>query len=120
MEKETINEALGLSQEWRDAAMNNVESCINESETLSEVMEKIAILTKEGEFGEPSAKGYELTSYEKKLIYSGYMIAQEIHVLQALAAKREIMADMIKMMLGKSDSDLGKLFGDLGLDPDAE
>ncbi len=120
LEKETINEALGLSKEWRDITMEAVESRIMDAEKLSDVMEEIALVVKEDEFGEPGSKGYDLTAYEKKLIYAGYMIAQEMHVLQAMAAKKEIMSDLIKLMLGKNGGDIEKLFGDLGMDPDDE
>jgi hypothetical protein len=120
MGKETISDALGLSAEWRDNTVDAVESCIGEVEKLSDVMETIAIVVKEDEFGEPGRTGYELTAYEKKLIYAGYMIAQEMHLLQAMAAKKEIMSDIIKLMLGKNGDDIGKLFGDLGIDTDPD
>jgi len=120
MEKETISDALGLSAEWRDNTVDAVESCISEVEKLSDVMETIAIVVKEDEFGEPGRTGYELTAYEKKLIYAGYMIAQEMHLLQAMAAKKEIMSDIIKLMLGKKGGDIEKMFGDLGIDPEEE
>lgn len=120
MEKETISDALGLSAEWRDNTVDAVESCLGEVEKLSDVMETIAIVVKEDEFGDPGSKGYDLTAYEKKLIYAGYMIAQEMHVLQAMAAKREIMSDLVKLMLGKGGGDIEKLFGNLGLDTDPD
>lgn len=110
-QKETINEALGLTQEWRDFMIDAVESSVNKAEKLSDVMEDIALCIKTDEFGDPGSKGYELTAYEKKLVYAGHMISQEIQHLQALVAKKEIMTDLLKMMLNKG-TNLEDLFGD--------
>lgn len=103
----TINEALGIPTAWRDKKQDDVANYFMESDlsTLSEIMEQVALDTKEEEFGEPNSEGYELTSYEKKLVYAGFMIAQELDHMKALAAKKELMVDIIKAMLGKGGKD---------------
>ena len=120
MEKEqTINEALGLSQNWRDSKQDEVSNYFMESDlsTLSDIMEQVALDTKLEEFGDPGSAGYELTAYEKKLVYCGFMINQEFELMKSLAAKKELMSDMIKAILGKSkgkdEPGLSDLYNDI-------
>ena len=98
--KESIGEALGIGRDWANQTGDKVEETFAVAEKLSDIMEVLAIDIKQEEFGEGN---YELTAYEKKLVYAGYLISQELNVMQAMAAKKELMMDLLLGMLGKGD-----------------
>jgi len=103
MENKKINEALGLTDEWRILTDARIEELFDSKETISEVMETEALTAKAQEFGEGS---YELTAYEKKLVLSGFMIAQELHSRKMRAAAAEAMMGLLADRLGIDPSTL--------------
>lgn len=102
-ESVSINEALGISHEWKVLTDDRIENLIDTKDTISELIESEALTIKAQEFGEGN---YELTPYEKKLMLSGFMISKEIQSRQIRAAATEAM--------------MGLLAAKLGIDPSAE
>ncbi len=98
---ETINEALGLSMEWRNVADKKIETLIDEEGLVSTVMEKMIAFIKEDEFGEGE---YEITSYEKKLTYMGFMILSEMTAREKAAEKLDNLLGLLASMR-KNDKD---------------
>lgn len=98
---ETINTALGISEEWRSATDKKIEKLIDDEGLVSDVMEKMIAAIKEEEFGEGE---YEITSYEKKLTYMGFMILSEMMAREQAA---ERLNDLLSMLssLGKNGKD---------------
>ena len=73
--KETLPEALGLSQEWYDETTKRIEKDFGDiTETISDYMVVEANNIREEEFGEVDVK---LTNYEMKLVLVGYLIGLE-------------------------------------------
>jgi hypothetical protein len=103
MESKNINEALGLTNEWRILTDARIEELFNSEETISDVMESEALTAKAQEFGEGS---YELTAYEKKLVLSGFMIAQEMYTRKMRAAAAEAMMGLLADRMGMDPSKL--------------
>jgi hypothetical protein len=98
---ETINTALGISEEWRSATDKKIEQLIDDEGLVSDVMEKMITAIKEEEFGEGE---YEITSYEKKLTYMGFMILSE---LMAREHAEQKLKDLLTMLSSfhKDDND---------------
>jgi hypothetical protein len=99
---ETINEALGLSEEWRSIADKKIENLIDEEAHVSGVMEKMIAFLKEAEFGEGE---YEISAYEKKLTYMGFMILSEMMAREKAAEKLETLLALLggKRAMDKDD-----------------
>jgi hypothetical protein len=97
MEGKTISEALGITDEWRTQADNKIEQMIEDEELVSDVIEKMIHDIKEEEFGEGP---YELTQYEKKLAYMGFMVLSEISARSHAAAMTSSLLDFMRN-LGK-------------------
>ena len=70
-EKETVYSALSLKREWAIVNEAVAEEIIDSSETVSETLEKMISKIREEEFG---LDGIEISSYEKKLIFSGLQV----------------------------------------------
>ena len=62
-ERESVNEAMGISDTWKDTTLDFIVDEIAASERVSDVIETLLHDIKEEEFGEGK---YELTTYEKK------------------------------------------------------
>jgi hypothetical protein len=101
-EKASINEALGIHQDWKILTDARIENLIDDKDTISEVIESEAMTIKEQEFG---TGNYELTPYEKKLVLAGFMIAQEIHGRQMRAAATGAMMKLLASRLGIDPND---------------
>jgi hypothetical protein len=93
----SINEAMGISKEWKILTDARIEELIEAKDTISEVLETEILTIKEQEFGTGS---YELTPYERKIALAGFMIAQEIHTRQMKAAAAEAMLGLLASKLG--------------------
>jgi hypothetical protein len=98
--KNTIHEALGLSEEWRKKNSKSINKEITGHETVSDSIEHSILRLKTEEFGE--MKESSITDYEKKLYYSGYMMAQEMMEQRQKAAKAAILGHMFMEMMGGS------------------
>ena len=101
--KSTIHEALGLSEDWKKQNAKELNNEITEYETVSESIEHSIHRIKNEEFGE--IKDSSITDYEKKLFYSGFMMAQEIMEQRQKAAKAAILGHMFMEMLGGNKDD---------------
>jgi hypothetical protein len=101
-ESASINEAMGISKEWKILTDARIEELIDAKDTVSEVLETEILTIKEQEFG---AGSYQLTPYERKIALAGFLVAQEIHIR--------------KMKAAAADAMLGLLASRLGIDPNA-
>lgn len=99
---ETINEALGLSEEWRSITDKKIENLIDEEAHVSSVMEKMIAFLKEDEFGEGE---YELSTYEKKLTYMGFMILSEMTAREKAVEKLDTL---LGLLASKKKTDTNK------------
>jgi len=91
-EKTTINEGLGISTEWRDSADKKIEELVDNKGLVSDVIEKMILNIKVEEFGEEE---YEITSYEKKLAYMGFMVLSEIYAREKAAERLDTLLGML-------------------------
>ena len=107
-EGQSIWEAMGIADQWTDKNFEELKKELENSETISEMLEKAATRVKDEEFGEGN---YGLTEFEKKLMLVGFQAAQIMMELKQEAAKRAALMGMLKGILGK---------GIPGLDLDAE
>jgi hypothetical protein len=101
--KNTIHEALGLSDDWKKQNAKELNNEITGYETVSESIEHSIRRLQNEEFGE--IKDSSITDYEKKLFYSGFIMAQEIMEQRQKAAKAAILGHMFMEMLGGSKDD---------------
>jgi len=93
-ERETVNEAMGISDTWKDTTLDFIVDEIAASERVSDVIETLLHDIKEEEFGEGK---YELTTYEKKLLFAGMLLQQSLSSLKKSAGMESLMA-MLKML----------------------
>lgn len=96
MEKEkTISEALNISDEWVVENESRIEDALLEMETVSDCMENLIMQIKTEEFGKGD---YEISDYERKILFAGYLIGQLV-VRQREAAR---MGSLIGHILQQS------------------
>jgi hypothetical protein len=98
----TINEALGIPNEWKKSNTKLLRKEIEKNDTISEAMEASLMRIKEEVFGEGT---YANTEFEKKLIYAGFMLAQEIMDLKQQQARAVIMGSILSGFSSKPDED---------------
>jgi len=93
-ERESVNEAMGISDTWKDTTLDFIVDEIAVSERVSDVIETLLHDIKEEEFGEGK---YDLTTYEKKLLFAGMLLQQSLSSLKKSAGMGSLMA-MLKML----------------------
>lgn len=83
----SIAEVLGLTEDWSDLQEVKVQKNISKKDGLAEAMVSIIKQIQEKDFGNTT----EVSDYERKVIYSGWLIGVEIaqeqakmHMLQVL------------------------------------
>lgn len=87
-----IHEALNISKDWTILNEARIEEDLDKSSTISDTIEAIALRIKTEEFGEGE---YVLSSYEKKLIFSGLHLGNLIVNMKA----QDVMHSMIRSMI---------------------
>jgi hypothetical protein len=92
--KETITSVLGIEEGWFENMKNVAEEQFEENETVSDILERMAVIVKNDEF-DMDLDIDSLSVYEKKLIMVGYM-SGVLH--QGLKAKNQILHTFSKMM----------------------
>lgn len=90
-----IYEALNISKDWTILNEARIEEDLDKSSTVSDAIEAIALRIKTEEFGEGE---YTLSSYEKKLIFSGLHLGNLIINMKA----QDAMHSMIRSMIDES------------------
>lgn len=94
-ERESVNEAMGISDTWKDTTRNFIVDEIAVSERVSDVIETLLHDIKEEEFGEGK---YELTTYEKKLLFAGMLLEKSLASITKKTAGMESLMAMLKML----------------------
>jgi len=94
-EKESVNGALGISDTWKDTTISFIIDEIEKSDKVTEVVASILLDIKEEEFGEGN---YELTTYEKKLLFAGMLLEKSLTSLAKKAKGMESLLAMLKML----------------------
>jgi hypothetical protein len=102
-EKESVNEAMGISDTWKDATVEFIVDEIGEKEKVSDVIESLLIDIKEEEFGEGN---YQTTTYEKKLLFAGMLLEKSLSSLVNKSKGMDSLLEMLKM-LGEDGPDDG-------------
>lgn len=92
--RESVNEAMGISDTWKDTTLDFIVDEIVASERVSDVIETLLHDIKEEEFGEGK---YELTTYEKKLLFAGMLLQQSLSSLKKSSSMESLMA-MLKIL----------------------
>lgn len=87
--KQTINEALGIHNDWQVLTDARIENLIDEVDTVSEVIMSELLTINQQEFGD--IRDHEFSIYEKKLILAGYLLGQAITM-------RQMWARMLRML----------------------
>ena len=88
-DKESVNEAMGISDTWKDATLDFIVDEIAASERVSDVIESLLLDIKEEEFGEGK---YEITIYEKKLLFAGMLLQQSLSSLKKSAGMESLLS----------------------------
>jgi hypothetical protein len=99
--KESVNEAMGISDAWKNTTLDFIVDEIADSERVSDVIESLLLDIKEEEFGEGK---YETTTYEKKLIFAGMLLEKSISIAKKSAGIESLM-EMLKMLGEDGPSD---------------
>ena len=74
---QTVPEALGLNLKWADKNIDTLKEFYDEEHgTISELIVKLGLVTKEDSFGKLSEGAGNLSEYELKLLYSGFQVAR--------------------------------------------
>jgi hypothetical protein len=94
----TINEALEISKDWKTLTDARISESIEAMDTVSDVMLAEALHIKQEAFGDGS---YEITNYEKKLMLSGFLLAQEMSARKMAA---DVEQALFSILLNKSES----------------
>jgi len=94
-EKETINGALGISDAWKESTIRFCLDEITEQDRVTDVIKSLLLDIKEEEFGEGN---YELTSYEKKLLFAGMLLEKSLAQIAKKASGMESLLAMLKML----------------------
>jgi len=103
---DTITSALGLSDEWYEKNEKRIEKAIEDHSTISDVMIEAIETLKTEEFGDGN---YVPTDYEKKLIFTGMSIANEMFSRKMSAARNVAIGSL-----------MGSIFGDMFSGPKKE
>lgn len=74
--KDTISGSLGISDGWFESTVEMIGENWGKHKTVSDTMEWAAKETRDEELGGVNA---DLTVYEKKLVMTGFIIAQHMH-----------------------------------------
>lgn len=88
-----IYEALGISKEWTILNDARIQEELENAKTISDVMERIALIIKTGEFGEGE---YTLSAYEKKLIFAGLNLGNVLINMKAQDAMHSMMRSLVE------------------------
>jgi hypothetical protein len=94
----SISSALGLSDQWVESNEKSINQEIDEFDTVSESIESTINRLKEEEFGKGD---YSNSPFEKKLIFSGFMMAQEMMSRRNKSMQAAVLGHLFGEMLGK-------------------
>ena len=76
-QRETVVEALGLELKWADKNIETLKEFYDDDNgTISELIIKLGLATKEDIFGKLTNGAENLSEYELKLLYSGFQVAK--------------------------------------------
>jgi hypothetical protein len=69
----TITQALKIEDDWLKSTQEVISKIWEDRDTISDIIQDSAVHVRNSEFG--NIQGVELTTYEKKLVMLGFMIA---------------------------------------------
>jgi hypothetical protein len=94
-DKESVNEAMGISDSWKEATINFIVDEISESDKVTDVINSLILDIKEEEFGKGD---YETTAYEKKLMFAGILVEKALSNLVNKSRGVDSLLEMLKML----------------------
>ena len=86
----TITEALGIEDGWMNSMDEQISQEFDKHDLLSDLIDHTGT----------SITGKELTLEEKKLLFAGFMVAQELNVRKMAFAKMQAMEALMSKLAG--------------------
>ena len=97
--KQTVNEGLGISEEWDAINERRLKNDLSDTDTISDAMESAIRRIKSSEFGDDS--NYEISEYEKKIMYSGWALHSIMSEARMQSSGGPLMGSILGDILGK-------------------
>jgi len=98
---QTINEALGISDEWKTKKERELKELLKNHNAISQILIENAKLIKHECFGE----NYEISEYEIKLMYGSYLICSIIHDSKMEAAQSALLSTLFSTLAKRSSEE---------------
>lgn len=89
----SITDALGLKESWKKRNTKLMIDALQRNDTVSQTIRETISRIKNEEFGEGN---YEISDYEIKLCFAGYVMAGEMQEMQ----QKQVAAALLKHMMG--------------------
>lgn len=96
--KQTVYEGLGISEDWDAINERKLKNDLTDTDTVSDAMESAIRRIRESEFGESSN---EVSEYEKKIIYSGWMMHSIMSEARMGSLSGPLMGSILGDILGR-------------------
>jgi len=99
MASDTITEGLGIPDEFHEKGERIVKNALSSNSTISDLLIEVANGVRDESFGEFNE---EISEYEKKLIYSGYISGIKI-IEYDMNKRNEILGGFLGSIFNKSE-----------------
>jgi len=102
LDQDSVNGALGITDAWKESTIDFCVEQILERDRVTEVIETLIHDIKEEEFGEGT---YDLTPYEKKLLFAGMLLEKALSAQAKHMKGMESLLQMLKLLNEDPDKD---------------
>ena len=96
--KQTVYGGLGISEDWDAINERKLKNDLTDTDTVSDAMESAIRRIRESEFGESSN---EVSEYEKKIMYSGWMMHSIMSEARMGSLSGPLMGSILGDILGR-------------------